>query len=412
MAGYEFARTAMRTWYAANFARSGDVPKPVDDPAATAQHPDADRVLLVGNGPCHGWGVVSHQLALTGQLSRALAAPGAGPAAVDYVGDERMNIRSARAWIGRRDLRQYDAVSIVIGVSDAVRLTPVAQWRRELTSLLGHLRENLRDGVPILVSGIQPIRTVAVYSGPLGRVAQWHADRLNAVTEAVTADLPLVTYAPLTGRVGTGDRPLGSRDMYDAWARELAQSLTPLLAESLAARAERTVAEVPTWQWPVTPVLAEKAKQGGPAELQRIADLAQTAFDVEFAVVTLLDGDRLWYANNTHILPQSLPRELAYCNTTIQQDDALLIPDSNRDSRFNTNPLVEMIGLPFYLGLPLRSRTGEKIGTFCILGGRPKEPGDVSIPLFRQFAQEAQDEVWRIEDETVSASQLAVVTGS
>ena len=62
-------------------------------------------MLLLGNGPTHGWGVVSHQLALTGHLGRALSAQTGDAWDVDYVGDELMNVATALNWLGRRPCR-------------------------------------------------------------------------------------------------------------------------------------------------------------------------------------------------------------------------------------------------------------------------------------------------------------------
>ena len=74
MALYEFLRPLTRIAYALKLGESASLPKPRDEPSVLSDDSAADRVLLIGNAPCHGWGVVSHQLALTGQLSRMLRA--------------------------------------------------------------------------------------------------------------------------------------------------------------------------------------------------------------------------------------------------------------------------------------------------------------------------------------------------
>ena len=48
--------------------------RPVDEPVSHAPGLDPDRVLLIGNGLAVGWGVLIHDLALPGFLSRALSA--------------------------------------------------------------------------------------------------------------------------------------------------------------------------------------------------------------------------------------------------------------------------------------------------------------------------------------------------
>lgn len=57
---YEILKPVMRAWYAKAMADSHVVLKPVDASLVTADSEDGDAVLLVGNGPAHGWGVVTH----------------------------------------------------------------------------------------------------------------------------------------------------------------------------------------------------------------------------------------------------------------------------------------------------------------------------------------------------------------
>ena len=48
-------RGAARLWYAKTLASAGSVPYARDAPTARAGEGPADRVLLIGNGPAHGW---------------------------------------------------------------------------------------------------------------------------------------------------------------------------------------------------------------------------------------------------------------------------------------------------------------------------------------------------------------------
>ncbi|HEY4152116.1 MAG TPA: hypothetical protein VGM38_02225, partial [Pseudolysinimonas sp.] len=97
------ARFALRAWYAFRMLRMRTQVQPNDVPAVRSGDPLADRILLIGNGPSHGWGVVTHQLALTGQLADAVAARTGRACDADLIGAESMNVRSALAWVGDRE---------------------------------------------------------------------------------------------------------------------------------------------------------------------------------------------------------------------------------------------------------------------------------------------------------------------
>lgn len=397
----------MRSWYAAKMGESGIVPRPRDSTDIPVDHPDPDRVLLLGNGPTQGWGVTTHELALAGQLSRSIGALGDRPCSVSYVGDETMNIRSAVAWIGNHDVSRYDVITVVIGMNDAIRLTEASVWEAEMRTLLEELTTRAKSSVRVLVAGIQPVRSVSAYDSPLGTVAEWHARRLNAITEKLVAEIPAARYFRLRSPSLEKDRPHGSAAVYRAWADDLAIHATPLVESVRESERHSRVPQTPAvaeWEWSGTSELVESAARGGSPELQRLATLAQETFDVDVAVVSLLDGDRLWYAMNTDRLPMSIPREVAYCNLVVSENQQLVVPDARKDARFRSNPFIDVTGKIFYAGHPLVASTGETIGTFCLLNSKAKPAASVPPEALKQLALQAQTELWKFEPSVISST--------
>ena len=396
MATYEMLRPIMRAWYAITLFRDV-VPKPRDEPWAHTGEPTADRVLLIGNGPCHGWGVVTHQLALTGQLSRALRRTTLRPGDVDYVGDEAMNMQSSVAWLGERDLGGYDVAVVVIGISDAVRLTPLPVWEASLRRLLDKLGSDLRQDARIVVAGMQNVRSVTSYNKLLGRVAELHRRRLNARTRAVVAEYERVDYFALTAPRTDSARDRGSADEYREWAELIAAEVAPALAVTSPVARPVTPEVTRDWEWSGGARAVELAALGGSAELQRLAALAEQQFGVDLAVITLLNGDRVWYAMHTEVLPAHIPMELSFCVYTAQSSAAMIVPDARRDERFSENPLIELSMMPFYAGYPLTSSTGEPIGSFCLHAAKPRARNSIPIADLRELALQAQTELWTYE---------------
>jgi GAF domain-containing protein len=396
---YESLRPLAKLWYAYNLGKGRDVPKPRDAPATRSAEPGADRVLLLGNGPCHGWGVATHQLALTGSLARAIERRTARGCDVDYVGNELMNLASAVSWIGNRELGSYDTVVVVVGMNDAVRLTPVESWESGLEDLLDRLRGRLRPDARIVVAGLQPVASVAVYAGLVAAIAQRHADRMNASTERIVTDRQGVEYFPLPAPRPDPDRPFGSPDMYREWAHAIADRAAPALEAVRQAGAVPVAADerAPEWGWSGAPRLLELAATGGSPEIRRIADEAKKRFKVQVAVVSLLEGDRLYYTNSTESLPMEIPRELSYCYVTYDEESPVIVPDARRDPRFKDNPLIDLSHLIFYAGHPLQSSSGETIGTFCLLGAMPRSASAIDMDALGELAKQAQAELWKME---------------
>lgn len=397
---------ALRALYAFSMLRLRSHPQPTDAPAVRSGDPTADRILVIGNGPSHGWGVLTHQFALTGQLAAAIASRTDRPCDADLVGAEAMNVRSALAWVGDRDLRLIDALVLVIGANDALRLTPVETWERELGDLLDGLAGRMKARSVMTVAGVPPMSTLGVYDGPVAKLTERHRLRLNDVTRRV-AEGRGVSYVDLSERmVALG----GSAAAYHEFAVRIADELAARLVAVRPVAAIRPPQRERVWQWSGTPAVVELARTGGDADLVRLAQKAEKSFGVELAVVSLVDGDRLYYGNNTDVMPESVPLELAFCRYTIESGEPVVIPDTGKDLRFEGNPLVDVSFINFYAGYPLRATSGDVIGSFCLQGSQPRRESAIALDLLRQLATEAEEVLrgYEVDVSDVTPESLAL----
>ncbi len=99
----------------------------------------------------------------------------------------------------------------------------------------------------------------------------------------------------------------------------------------------------------------------------QVTQLAAEIFQVPMAFVSFIEEDRQWFKSSVGLGVTETPRELSFCAHAILGEEALVVPDAQKDPRFADNPLVT--GDPFlraYMGRPLRLPGGEKVGTLCI----------------------------------------------
>lgn len=378
-------RTGMRLWYAKTNADRIMAPTPRDRPVYESGDPAARRVLLLGNGPTHGWGVMTHQLALTGHLGRALATRTGESWDVDYVGDELMNVDTALNWLGRRALSPYDLVVLVLSMNDAVRITPLPAWSQSMSALLEHLDGGRAPGAGILVAGVQPIASVEGFGGLAGWLGQRHADRLNATTRTLLADVADAVFTELGAPKKEIGRPAGSSITYETWAGRLADSALPLVTgarPSTAAPEPRTEG----------PALHDEDALAG---LRSLEQAAQRRFRVPLALVSLLDEERQYFPTGDGPVPTSVPRELTYCDVTAAQDAPLIVPDARKDPRFAGSGYIDAASTPFYAGAPLHSPSGDVIGTFCLMGAFPRPASRIDVTELERFASDAERILWR-----------------
>ena len=104
----------------------------------------------------------------------------------------------------------------------------------------------------------------------------------------------------------------------------------------------------------------------------RITRLASSVFNCRYSSITLIDADRQWFKSAVNLELSESGREVAFCNHTISQDDALIIPDTKKDPRFEQNPFV--IGEPyvrFYAGVSLVV-DGQAVGALCVFDSEPR----------------------------------------
>jgi GAF domain-containing protein len=307
---------------------------------------------------------------------------------IDQVGDEVMNVASAGAWLAARELRHYDAIVLVLGMSDALRLTPVTAWRRDLQSLLDRLLAGARADVRIVLTGIEPVRSTRIFQGPLGVLAQRNADRLNEAAQQLAVASDRVEYVDLTLPQRTPTST--AAEVYAAWAELLTPAVTGAL-ECATPIAERpSMPEIaPRPASPTQPTSDWKT-------VRALLDEAKSRFGADAAWVSLLDGDRYTLpVASMGNSPSEVPLDLTFCVHTMQQDGALVVPNAKRDPRFRDNPFLDVVHFEFYAGHRLQSASGETIGTFCVAGIRPHARSRVDPDALRDYALATERELAR-----------------
>ncbi|MHA6718580.1 GAF domain-containing protein [Sphingomonas sp. RS6] len=104
------------------------------------------------------------------------------------------------------------------------------------------------------------------------------------------------------------------------------------------------------------------------AEFDAIVREAAAALGVPIALISLIDENRQWFKARVGLEPQETPRSISFCTHAIHGGDVFVVNDASADPRFAENPLVT--GDPnirFYAGAPLRTPTGRRIGTLCVI---------------------------------------------
>jgi len=108
-------------------------------------------------------------------------------------------------------------------------------------------------------------------------------------------------------------------------------------------------------------------------EFDSIVREAARELGAPIALISLIDENRQWFKAKVGLEPSETPRSISFCTHAIQGSEVFEISDAREDSRFADNPLVT--GDPnirFYAGAPLRTSSGRRIGTLCVIDNRTR----------------------------------------
>lgn len=116
---------------------------------------------------------------------------------------------------------------------------------------------------------------------------------------------------------------------------------------------------------------------------------AANAFDARYAQVSWIGEERVFAPGA--MLPaaaasEGLPRAGTICAHMVEQDGPLLIDDLFADPRATALPLVQLQGLRFYAGVPLR-HAGQVIGSLCVIDDTPRSLSEAEQALLEKMAR-------------------------
>ena len=376
---------------------------PRDSQLRRAGEGPADRVLLFGNGVLHGWGVSLRGMAVPGHLAQLLQERTGRAAIVDFVGEERMNAASAQQWLGDAAGRGHDVAVVAVGLNDALRLTALPSWRTQMSGLVDRIRADQDPRARVLLVGLPHVRAFAMADSAMGTVAQRHAAEMDMVLQEIAAEREDVTFVTAPQERFEPGLPLGSAGMYRSWAEQLLPAVLPVLE---VVRSVKPVAgeRRASWSWSGTAAALGADGTDAQAQLDALTEMIRERYGVAMAGVHVLDGDQVYSIAGRSGGPRQMPRSLAYCDRTVRADAPTVIVDADADPEFRGNPFLDVVGLPFYAGVPLHGSDGLPVGTLCILDdvARPDfDPNDL-----RQFVVVAESALRSFEPGTPMSQRL------
>ncbi|SMQ85812.1 diguanylate cyclase with GAF sensor [Devosia lucknowensis] len=133
-----------------------------------------------------------------------------------------------------------------------------------------------------------------------------------------------------------------------------------------------------------------------PAEpaFDRIAHLVRLIFEVETALVTMIDAHRQWYKAALGTSLTEVPLGDSFCQYTLAAAKPLVVPDASLDARFSVNRHVTAPdGIRFYAGVPLVTSDKQIIGTICAIDRTPRSFSERELAILCELAEVVMSEL-------------------
>lgn len=379
-------------WLLSRIRHDGEMTYPRDPPLSHGSGPDPDRVLLIGGAVVGGAGVASYDLALGGRLARKLAARTGRGADVETRSTLRYTTETAAALLRDGSLDRFDAVVIILGVREIMRMRPTAMWRRDVHALLDAIREIAPPSLPILLVGVaafgRDMDVPRFVERWLDETVAKHNDETRIACE-LTGVAEYVPFEPTRNGIRWGrDASL----VYESWATALVPAVDRVLA---AAQPQPRIGDSD-----------EGARQQAVADLGLLAAAPNPRLDqiVQMArgmlglhaALTVVDEDRLHVVATTwRPAAGPLPRRDTFTHLAIESPGVLVVPDADAVPEYRALRRARPDDpVRFFAGYPLEAPGGQRIGTLCVYDADAREFSADDVSLLRDLALRAQTLLW------------------
>lgn len=225
------ASSILRIWLANSTHSWRRLPRPRDEPVVRVPGEGTDRILVVGSGAVVGYGVLSYELSVSGQVARQVAAETGRGIELRIIASPDLDVRAAATALAGADLRGYDVVILSLGALDVLELLPASDWAAHMELLLDTIDTGATESAKVLLMGVpQLTQLVTIPRIARGMVAR-RCDALNAESALLASRRAGAVFVPFTPPA-LDLMQNARREVHTVWAR----IITPTVIAALEKR--------------------------------------------------------------------------------------------------------------------------------------------------------------------------------
>lgn len=351
--------------------------RPIDPPRSRASGYAPYRVLAIGGSLLAGADVLTHELALTGGIARALARRLGHGVDVTSCIDERGGVDAAVRAIRDEDLSKFDAVVLVL--DEAPNREAAAESGRRAGRLVRAVAPRVQPPATLTVvvppGSKQPTGQEASAFGGALEYESGAAGRVVRLADLVQVPSPAQRYEiwaeTIAATVGTS---MTAPMVWTQAVEEFDEGRRLTAVQRLGTHEER-------WEF----------------EFRQLVTFARRAYGATCGSLSVIDGTRTRYIVRQGFATQAVAREQSICDLVLRTYGGVVVGDASSDDRFREFPQVTSGEFRFYAGYRVESPDGQPLGALCVFDREPRPVLSQDLALLRDFATSAERRLWQLE---------------
>lgn len=206
------------------------------------------------------------------------------------------------------------------------------------------------------------------------------------------------THIPVVAMVAAGDAARAV--MMDAGAQDCVEQ--PVSAQALLAAIGRHLKQSLDFTQAPAEVLAAPERMAELNETGLLDSPPQESFDLltrltakllgaPVALVTLVDKDRQFFKSQTGLAePWAGARQTrlshSFCQWVVSGKEEVVVSNANNHPTLKNNLAIKDLRVIAYAGVPICGRSGQAIGSFCVIDSNPRDWSEAELSLLRDLA--------------------------
>jgi PAS domain S-box-containing protein len=141
----------------------------------------------------------------------------------------------------------------------------------------------------------------------------------------------------------------------------------------------------------------------------RLTRLAARVLHAPVALVTFVEEERQFFKSAIGLdepwaTQRETPLSHSFCQYVVESGEPLIVPDARTHPLVSNNPAISEMGVMAYAGMPLITRDGQRLGSFCVIDHQPRIWTQAEIDILRDLAASVITEI-ELQADTIERTQ-------